>query len=84
MALKAGVGSVMPVGLVWPLWALVSTDPDVPDFRADEHPVFGGVQDGGDDADDLALIGHERSPGAAGVGRRIELDQVRQHALALG
>ena len=38
----------------------------------------------GDDADDLAVRGHQRAAGIAGIGRRVELDQVGQHALALG
>ena len=41
-----------------------------------------GIEDAGDDADDFAVGGDERPAGIAGIGRRVELDQVGQQALA--
>ena len=41
------------------------------------------VEDGGDDADHLAVHRHQRTAGVAGVGGGVELDQVGQRLLAL-
>ena len=42
------------------------------------------VQDCGDDADHFAFVGHQGSAGTAGIGGRVELDQVGQQPLAFG
>ena len=41
-----------------------------------------GLRMRGHDADDLAVGGHERPAGVAGIGRSVELDQVGEQALA--
>src|SRR5947207_11170539 len=43
---------------------------------ADEHVLFGRVEDRRDDADDCAVGGYQRTTGAARVGCCIELDQI--------
>ena len=43
-----------------------------------------GFEDGGDDADHLAVHRHQRAAGIAGVGGGVELDQVGQQLLAVG
>src|SRR6266853_4445743 len=43
---------------------------------ADEHVLFGRVEDRRDDADDRAVRGHQRAAGASRIRRRIELDQI--------
>src|SRR3954471_9295088 len=51
---------------------------------ADEDPLLGRVEKSGHDAHHLALRGHERTARVAWVGCGIELNEVGQHALALG
>src|SRR5438046_10082508 len=43
---------------------------------ADKYMLFGGVEDRGDDADDLSVGGHQRTARAARIGRRVELDEI--------
>src|SRR6185369_17777106 len=50
---------------------------------ADEDMLFGRIENRRHDADYLAVGGHERAAGIAGVGRGIELDKVGELALAL-
>src|SRR4051812_41549964 len=51
---------------------------------ADEDPLLGRVEKPGDDAHHLALRGHEGPARVPRIGGGIELDEVGQHALALG
>src|SRR5436853_5914896 len=51
---------------------------------ADEHRLPGGIEYPGDDADHFAVDGDERSARASRIPRGVELDQVRQEALAFG
>src|SRR6478672_6464953 len=44
----------------------------------DEYSLVARVQYGGHDADHLAIHGHQRAAGIAGVGGGVELDQVGQ------
>src|SRR6266545_8338728 len=44
---------------------------------ADEEALICRVQNGGNDANDLALCGHQRPAGAAGIDCGIELDEIR-------
>ena len=50
---------------------------------ADEDPLLGRVQDARHDADHLAVHRHQRPAGVARVGRGVELDEIRQEALAV-
>src|SRR5258707_5374626 len=43
---------------------------------ADEHALLGRVEQAGDDADDLAVGGHQWAAGITGIGGGIELNQV--------
>src|SRR4029078_2391500 len=49
----------------------------------DEYALFAGVQDGRDDADDLAVHRGQRAARITGIRRRIELYQIGQQTLAL-
>ena len=49
----------------------------------DEETLVCRIQNGGDDANDLALCGHQRPAGASGIYRGVELDEIRQQALPL-
>src|SRR5437762_3357179 len=51
---------------------------------ADESARLGRIEDGGDDADHLAVHGDKRTAGAARIGGGIELNEVLEHALAFG